>query len=70
MIMTEVNLSHNEQVTIKCLEENLNKYTTDNESANIMIDIVKDYFILDHIDFDMTRERLRKQLKRAGIKEK
>ena len=61
----DIKLYSNEELAIKCLKENLNKYMGD-EIAHTLIEQINDYFILDHIHFIQAKERVKKQLNYQG----
>lgn len=63
----DIKLYPNEELTIKCLRDNLNKYMSD-ENAHVLIEQIDDYFILDHIRFIQTKERVKKQINKQEDK--
>ena len=63
----DIKLYPNEELIIKCLRDNLNKYMSD-ENAHVLIEQIDDYFILDHIRFIQAKERVKKQINKQGDK--
>lgn len=63
----DIKLYPNEELTIKCLKENLNKYI-DDEFAHRITEQINDFFILNHINTEMLTERVKKSSKTWRIK--